>query len=96
MLNDKAQWHWWGSNTQLLSHKHSTTKPLRCLNIKHDQDPNCLKFCNYLFGLVLYVPVNSYGHVETVSLPNPGLFLYALQHDPAPRIGNFSRHFMQN
>ena len=27
-----------------------------------------LKFC--LFGLMLHVPVNSYGHVWTVSLPN--------------------------
>ena len=28
-----------------------------------------------LFGLVLYVQVNSYGHVMTVSLPNHTFFL---------------------
>ena len=27
-----------------------------------------------LFGLVLYVPVNSYGHVRTVSSPNHTFF----------------------
>ena len=30
-------------------------------------------FC--LFGLVLYIPVNSYGHVGTVSSPNQTFFL---------------------
>ena len=28
-----------------------------------------------LFGLILYVSVNSYGHVETVSSPNHTFFL---------------------
>ena len=28
-----------------------------------------------LFGLMFYIPVNSYGHVETVSLPLPHFFL---------------------
>ena len=32
-----------------------------------------MQFC--LFGLMLYVPVNSYGHVGTVSLPNHTVFL---------------------
>ena len=31
--------------------------------------------CFVLFDLVLYVPVNGYGHVGTVSLPNHTFFL---------------------
>ena len=32
-------------------------------------------FTSFWFGLMLYVPVNSYGHVWTVSLPNHTFFL---------------------
>ena len=33
---------------------------------------------NFLFGLVLYIPVNSYGHVGTDSSPNYTYFLSKL------------------
>ena len=33
---------------------------------------------HYLFDLMLNVPVNSYGHVEMVSSPNPNIFLSKL------------------
>ena len=34
-----------------------------------------LLFFFFWFGLILYVPVNSYGHVGTVSSPNHTFFL---------------------
>ena len=35
-------------------------------------------FCFVLLGLMIYVPVNSYGHVETVSSHNHPFFLSKL------------------
>ena len=44
--------------------KHSTTEPLRSHNRFGVSGPQRFIFC--LFGLLFHIPVNSYGHVETV------------------------------
>ena len=48
--------------------------------MSHDGHPMITKahlepMAQVLFGLRFYVPVNSYGHVETVSSPNHTFFL---------------------
>ena len=44
-----------------------------------DQDPHCFHPYNFWFGLLLYVPVNNYGPVGTVSSPNHTFFLGKLE-----------------
>ena len=42
-------------------------------------DIDSIKLLFIFFGLLLYVPVNSYGHVGTVSSPNHTFFLGNLE-----------------
>ena len=44
--------------------------------IFHHESKHYLFVC--LFGLILYIPVNSYGHVRMISSPNHTFFLSKL------------------
>ena len=42
----------------------------------YNMDFDITRSCCFWFGLLLYVPVNSYGHFRTVCSPNPGQIPY--------------------
>ena len=63
--------------------KHSTTEPLRSLFTLGLYGLISMKthvLFLFLFDLILYVPVNSYGHVRTVSSHNHTFFLGKLDY----------------
>ena len=50
----------------------------KCTDLPQPLYPSTYKILICFFGLMLYIPVNSYGHVRTVSSPNHTFFLASL------------------
>ena len=48
---------------------------LHCLLRENPSSQKEIKYLVLFFALMLYIPVNSYGHVGTVSSPNHTFFL---------------------
>ena len=89
-LHCLQKYPFWGFPVYIGLNVSVSDKTMTCVHIKETGHPEyqrslsksspCIEFVAtyvrlFWFGLILYVPVNSYGHVGTVSSPNHTFFL---------------------